>query len=510
MLHQAENPVILVVEPDRNNVQELKVGTKSEIMDMVAIFQLATGASAQQGEEKITTIMLFEDGVLKIYLAGSETTVYRLQPKLQPVGAVCVVKPSKKKQTARVLRSAGNLNFPQDFQRQRQAGDLDCSGPDILQVFNVRLVNLRLQTSGLYIANTKPGGISMDITNSDTNTVMVAIRVLLGTQDVSRVPMSREACGISNHVTLLRPRCQTVNFGATQDPGGVNMTDSIQGWTKTKGAFGSPEDSEEYSAANPAARNHEAKEASVHPFSLTLMDKDVTTTLETHAALVICDTYQVINIISSTALALDEVTRLLVHGTTETSPLGTMARLRTALALLHNEIMANEGSDQLGSQEGAFDNVKMNFYGEQGQTIRQLNAHMLRRGFICCVSSPGGRRQLIAVANRTQLSVVTAASFVPIGKIRDVTFVHTVFGDMYFLLVSSADHMYFQQLCDESSAPHVSFSETNTIGTTHKYVRATRGLAGGGVSIDIFRQNLSLSLVVCGDVECNPGPGRFV
>ena len=493
MLHQAENPVILVVEPDRNTVQEIKAGTKSKIMDMVAILHLAKGAFAQQ----------CEDGVFKIYL--SKTTVNWLQSKLQPAGAVCVVKPSMKKHTAKVLRSAGKLNFTQDFFEQDQTGDLKCSGPDY-----VRLVNQRLQTSGLYIANTKPGGISMDITNSDTNTVMVAIRVLLGTQDVSRVPMSREACGISNHVTLLRPRCQTVNFGATQDPGGVNMTDSIQGWTKTKGAFGSPEDSEEYSAANPAARNHEAKEASVHPFSLTLMDKDVTTTLETHAALVICDTYQVINIISSTALALDEVTRLLVHGTTETSPLGTMARLRTALALLHNEIMANEGSDQLGSQEGAFDNVKMNFYGEQGQTIRQLNAHMLRRGFICCVSSPGGRRQLIAVANRTQLSVVTAASFVPIGKIRDVTFVHTVFGDMYFLLVFSADHMYFQQLCDESSAPHVSFSETNTIGTTHKYVRATRGLAGGGVSIDIFRQNLSLSLVVCGDVECNPGPGRFV
>ena len=61
---------------------------------------------------------------MKIYLPGSETTVYRLQPKLQPVGAVCVVKPSIKKHTAKVLRSAGKLNFTQDFFEQDQTGDL--------------------------------------------------------------------------------------------------------------------------------------------------------------------------------------------------------------------------------------------------------------------------------------------------------------------------------------------------------------------------------------------------
>ena len=54
----------------------------------------------------------------------------------------------------------------------------------------------------------------------------------------------------------------------------------------------------------------------------------------------------------------------------------------------------------LGSQEGAFENVKMNFSGEQGQTIRQLlSAHLIRRGIMCCLSSPGGRRQHLAVAH---------------------------------------------------------------------------------------------------------------
>ena len=62
-----------------------------------------------------------------------------------------------------------------------------------------------------------------------------------------------------------------------------------------------------------------------------------------------------------------------------------------------------EASDQLmlptlGSQEGAFENVRMSYSGEQGQTIRQLmNAHMVRRVVMCCLSS--GKRQHLAVAH---------------------------------------------------------------------------------------------------------------
>ena len=81
---------------------------------------------------------------------------------------------------------------------------------------------------------------------------------------------------------------------------------------------------------------------------------------------------------------------ILESGATALAPLGSMARL-SSLSLLHREPKINEGSDQLvlptlGSQEGAFVNVKMNFSGEQGQTIRQLlTAHMVRRGIMCQV-----------------------------------------------------------------------------------------------------------------------------
>ena len=40
----------------------------------------------------------------------------------------------------------------------------------------------------------------------------------------------------------------------------------------------------------------------------------------------------------------------------------------------------------LGSQEGAFENVRMNYTGDQGQQIRQLiTNHVLRRVAMCCL-----------------------------------------------------------------------------------------------------------------------------
>ena len=57
----------------------------------------------------------------------------------------------------------------------------------------------------------------------------------------------------------------------------------------------------------------------------------------------------------------------------------------------------------LGSQEGAFENVRMNYTGDQGQTIRQLlTSHFVRRVVMCCLAStPGGagKRQHLAVAH---------------------------------------------------------------------------------------------------------------
>lgn len=65
----------------------------------------------------------------------------------------------------------------------------------------------------------------------------------------------------------------------------------------------------------------------------------------------------------------------------------------------------------LGSQEGAFENVRMNYSGDQGQTIRQLiSAHVLRRVAMCVLSSPHGRRQHLAVSHEKGKVLVKASS----------------------------------------------------------------------------------------------------
>ena len=88
------------------------------------------------------------------------------------------------------------------------------------------------------------------------------------------------------------------------------------------------------------------------------------------------------------------------------SSLGRLSRLQDALKLLHVAEKTTELTDQLmlptlGSQEGAFENVRMSYSGDQGQSIRQLvTTHMIRRVVMCCLSSGGsGKRQHLAVAH---------------------------------------------------------------------------------------------------------------
>eukprot|EP00058_Branchiostoma_floridae_P006338 XP_002591826.1 hypothetical protein BRAFLDRAFT_125324 [Branchiostoma floridae] len=163
----------------------------------------------------------------------------------------------------------------------------------------------------------------------------------------------------------------------------------------------------------------------------------------------------------------------------ESLSMGNSKRVEHALNQLHTQAKVVETTDQLmvptlGSQEGAFENVRMNYNGDQGQTIRQLiSAQMLRRVAMCCLTSSQGRRQHLAVSHekgkaiwlpgsQTEIAVITA-DFVkiynlavdvlspgyyfllPSGKIRDVTFIFVE--DMYYIvLMSSAGYMYIQLL----------------------------------------------------------------
>ncbi|XP_052869267.1 protein purity of essence [Anopheles cruzii] len=87
------------------------------------------------------------------------------------------------------------------------------------------------------------------------------------------------------------------------------------------------------------------------------------------------------------------------------SPVGCHWRARNALERLHQPEKSYVLSDEimiatLGSQEGAFENVRMNYSGEQGQTIKQLlSTNLVRRVALCCLASPHGKRQQLAISH---------------------------------------------------------------------------------------------------------------
>ncbi|XP_037957840.1 protein purity of essence isoform X2 [Teleopsis dalmanni] len=87
------------------------------------------------------------------------------------------------------------------------------------------------------------------------------------------------------------------------------------------------------------------------------------------------------------------------------SIVGCHLRAKTALEHLHMPDHSFQFSEHLmvatlGSQEGAFENVRMNYSGDQGQTIKQLlSSGLVRRVALCCLTSTHGRRQHLAVSH---------------------------------------------------------------------------------------------------------------
>ena len=258
----SNNPVIMMITPDQIQVQEIKVSSKSKIVDMVAIRH-----NASAHEYKTTIILLCEDGSLKIYMASASATDFWLSPMSHPMSAVIQSKPPRKKKAHKVSRISGVVSFPVDFfEHCSVINDVDFGGSDVLQMYNVQQVKHRLNGASLYIANTKVSGFQMEVTNNDTNQVMVGVRVLVGCQDLGRVPSHIEIFGrilsISNlamngsrwfefpftrEESLQADKKITISFGQSLDPGGVNIIDSVQVYGKTKENFGWPEDHDDFS-----------------------------------------------------------------------------------------------------------------------------------------------------------------------------------------------------------------------------------------------------------------------
>jgi len=98
----------------------------------------------------------------------------------------------------------------------------------------------------------------LEATNNDKNHVVVGVRILLGTQDINKVPSFIEICGRSLQVNLTRSRWfdfpltreesiqvdkkLVITFGPSHDPGGIHFVDCVQIYGKTKETFGWAED----------------------------------------------------------------------------------------------------------------------------------------------------------------------------------------------------------------------------------------------------------------------------
>ncbi|XP_010769119.1 LOW QUALITY PROTEIN: E3 ubiquitin-protein ligase UBR4 [Notothenia coriiceps] len=258
-------PLVIMIKPDTFLIQEIKtLPAKAKIQDMVAIRHTASNE-----QQRTTMILLCEDGSLRIYMANVDNTSYWLQPSLQPSCGISIMKPvRKRKAAATTTRTSSQMTFPVDFfEHNQQLTEVEFGGNDLLQVYNGQQIKHRLNSTGMYVANTKPGGFTVEAVNNNSSMVMTGMRVQVGTQAIERAPSYVEVFGRTMQINLTRARWFDVPFtreealqadkklsifiGASVDPAGVTMLDSIKIYGKTKEQFGWPEDApEDFSSAS--------------------------------------------------------------------------------------------------------------------------------------------------------------------------------------------------------------------------------------------------------------------
>ncbi|XP_069598111.1 E3 ubiquitin-protein ligase UBR4 isoform X6 [Ranitomeya imitator] len=258
-------PLVVMVKPDSFLIQEIKtLPAKAKIQDMVAIRH-----TASNDQQRTTMILLCEDGSLRIYMANVENTSYWLQPSLQPSSSISIMKPVRKRKPAAVMtRASSQVTFPIDFfEHNQQLTDVEFGGNDLLQLYNAQQIKHRLNSTGMYVANTKPGGFTVEVTNNNSTMVMTGIRLQIGTQAIERAPSYIEMFGRTMQLNLSRARWFDFPFtreealqadkklaifiGASVDPAGVTMIDAIKIYGKTKEQFGWPDEPpEEFPSAS--------------------------------------------------------------------------------------------------------------------------------------------------------------------------------------------------------------------------------------------------------------------
>ena len=120
----------------------------------------------------------------------------------------------------------------------------------------------------------------------------------------------------------------------------------------------------------------------------------------------------------------------------------------------------------LGSQEGAFENVRMNFSGDQGQQIRQLiNNHVLRRVAMCVLASPHGKRQHLAVSHeKGKITILQLSALLKQADSSKKKLTLTVRQDSNILSVM-INVVQWWFVNPGSDSPEISLVRTKSVGT---------------------------------------------
>ena len=211
MTQPAGTPVMLMVKPDRFLVQEFKnVPSKSKAQGIISVRH---GSSDQQASQHTTTIVLCEDGSLRIYLASNDKTKFWLSPVFQPTSQLSVIRGTSHKKSVRSTGRSGQVKLPVDFfENVQMQSEIEFGGKDILHVYNSQQVKLRLNTTGMYIASSKQGGFEIEVNNPVATMVMVGVRVQVGSQSIERAPSYVEVFGRQIPISITRNRWYDVPF----------------------------------------------------------------------------------------------------------------------------------------------------------------------------------------------------------------------------------------------------------------------------------------------------------
>lgn len=111
-----------------------------------------------------------------------------MSQSIQPATPSNTIK-TKKKKVVKSGKNSHSVTFPVDFFEHCVAmNDVEFGGNDLLQLYNQAQLKHRLNTTGLYVACSKPLGLTVEITNNDLTMVMTGVRVLVGSQDIQRCP----------------------------------------------------------------------------------------------------------------------------------------------------------------------------------------------------------------------------------------------------------------------------------------------------------------------------------